>query len=165
MVCRRWNCFQLLSPFCEKVFISARPEQNYFDLPKINDLTNYNHKGPLGGILSSMHIHPGVAWCVLACDLPNITQETIKYLIEHRDVQKTATAFISSFDGLPEPLCAIWEAHSREAIVQLFESGIQCPRKILIKSNVKLVHSPVNNWLDNFNSPHDLLNHSKETLS
>ena len=46
---------------------------------------------------------------MLACDLPFLADETLRHLIEHRDPSRLATAYRSSHDGLPEPLCAIWE--------------------------------------------------------
>ena len=80
-----------------------------------------------------------IAWVVLACDLPFLTRQTIEHLLKHRDPAKIATAYKSSHDGLPEPLCAIWEPGHYADIFQLFKSGVHCPRKVLVRSRVQIL--------------------------
>jgi len=148
--------FDLLQKFSSKVFLSKRADQTtYKNIPFINDGNEFINKGPLGGILSAMKEHPDASWLVIACDLPFVTENTIQTLISHRDFNKTATAFISAQDGLPEPLCAIWEAHAYDSILNLFNQGIHCPRKILIKSNTQLLKQNDLHWLDNINTPQE----------
>ena len=102
-------CYELLEGFCDKVFISNRKDQSVVQghkgLPQIHDHENYSGIGPLAGILSSMQKYPKAAWLVLACDLPYVCAKTIKHLIEHRNSKRLATAYQSSHDQLPEPLC------------------------------------------------------------
>ncbi len=112
--------------------------------------------GPLAGILSAMDEHPGVDWIVVACDLPNISAETIRHLRASCSPDHPFTAYISSHDGLPEPLCAIYRAGSMDTIQEFSDEGIHCPRKILIRSDTHLIEQldPVS--LDNINTPDDL---------
>ena len=49
------------------------------------------------------------AWLVLACDLPFLDRATLQHLIAQRASARLATAYRSSSDGQPEPLCAIFE--------------------------------------------------------
>jgi len=150
------HLFELLQKYCKKVFLSKRTDQKaYKNLPFINDSHEFSNQGPLGGILSAMKQHPGANWLVMACDLPFVTQETIQTLLTLRDPQKIATAFISTQDALPEPLCAIWEGHGFNSILKLFNEGIHCPRKILIKSNSHLLKQTNPHWLDNINTPYE----------
>ncbi len=158
-------CYDLLTAYCEKVFVSARANQQYFNLPILKDLEKFANIGPLGGILSAMETYPDVAWLLLACDLPNVEDKTITHLLAHREDTKISTAYISSTDKLPEPLCAIWEPHAKDEILRYLKDDIKCPRKILIRSNVLLLPLPVANWLDNINTPLDLKGYSKETVS
>jgi molybdenum cofactor guanylyltransferase len=148
--------YDLLTQFCDKVFVSTRPDQSslsaYQHLPQLHDLSQYSEMGPLGGIASALTTYPDSAWLVLACDLPFVTKDTIDYLIRGRNPQKIATAFLSSGDQLPEPLCAIWEPFSLEQIVILGKEGIKCPRKVLIKSSVELLVQQDPKWLDNVNT-------------
>jgi molybdopterin-guanine dinucleotide biosynthesis protein A len=149
--------FDLLSPFCKKVFLSTRRSQSgsqlYKKFPQVHDASPFEGKGPLAGILSAMKKHPTAAWMVLACDLPFVTRETIEHLIKHRDPARIATAYKSSHDGLPEPLCAIWEPGHYAAIFQLFKEGVNCPRKILVRSHAQILEPLDPKALDNINDP------------
>ena len=146
----------LLKSHCHQVYLSKRSDQKpYKDLGVINDLPEFAGRGPLSGILSAMKTFPKADWLVVACDLPLITDKTLKVLMINRDPQQIATAFISAQDGLPEPLCAVWEGHGYGRIMELFNTGIHCPRKILIKSNARMIPQDDPHWLDNVNTPQD----------
>lgn len=148
--------FDLLQKYCAKVFLSKRADQKpYKNIAFINDSPEFANHGPLGGILSAMKECPEINWIVIACDLPFVSELTIQTLISRRDESKTATAFMSIQDNLPEPLCAIWEGHAYGSILKLFNEGIDCPRKILIKSNAHLLKTDNPHWLDNINTPQE----------
>ena len=66
-------------------------------------------EGPIVGIRSALAANPNVAWLVLACDLPFLSDAALSQLLRERDPAAVATAYRSTHDGLPEPLCAIWE--------------------------------------------------------
>lgn len=146
----------LLESFCRAVFISRREKQNE---------TNPNYKilvdsftgiGPYGAILSAFRFQPGVAWLVVACDLPLIDESTLSYLLENRDTSKMATTFQSPFDGLPEPLITIWEPKSYEVLLSYLSNGYTCPRKVLIKSaDAQILQPPDADSLMNVNTPED----------
>jgi molybdopterin-guanine dinucleotide biosynthesis protein A len=74
-------------------------------------------------------------------------------LIFARQPQRLATAYRSSHDGLPEPLCAIYEPASREPLLAHVAKGKDCPRKFLINSDVQLIDEPNPRALDNVNTP------------
>ena len=95
---------------------------------------------------------PPLFGLVLACDLPFLTEHTLEHLIAHRDASKIATAYRSAHDGLPEPLCAIWEPSSREPLQAYLDTGKQCPRKFLINANTLLLDLPQARALDNINT-------------
>ncbi len=148
--------FDLLTECCDSVFISKRNDQTSTDHSYINDDLSFEGGGPLVGILSAMKAHPDASWLVMACDLPFVTQEALQLLIQQRDPSKLATAFKSTHDQLPEPLCAIWESHAYERILDLFKEGMHCPRKMLIKNDIKLLDQKNPRWLDNVNDLTDL---------
>ncbi|HKQ16859.1 MAG TPA: NTP transferase domain-containing protein [Steroidobacteraceae bacterium] len=146
--------FELVSKVCAASFVSVRPDQR-------DDAARAGHPqivdrqpgiGPIAGISAALLEHPKAAWLVLACDLPFLTERTLQYLVSHRDPQKFATAYRSAHDGLPEPLCAIWEPAAREPVLAYIASGKQCPRKFLINSNVTLLDLPEPQALDNVNT-------------
>jgi molybdopterin-guanine dinucleotide biosynthesis protein A len=146
----------LLQNQCAQVFISQRREQS-FPIPAgttaINDSVE-SVKGPLCGILSAMQAHPQAHWLVLACDLPHLKAEDLQKIIAHfRARAPQLTAYRSSHDGLPEPLCAIYPAGSDTELLALAqESGKSCPRKLLILKKASLVEQNDPNSLDNINT-------------
>jgi molybdopterin-guanine dinucleotide biosynthesis protein A len=146
--------YDLLSGVCEKTFVSVRPDQRdeptRAAYPQIVD--REPGLGPIAGISAALSEHPQAAWLVLACDLPFLTPTVLKHLIAHRDPKRTATAYRSSHDGLPEPLCAIWEPSARELLAPYMASGKQCPRKFLIDADVRLIELPDVRALDNVNT-------------
>jgi len=146
--------FELASNFCAASFVSVRPDQRAEAAraahPQIVD--RQPGIGPIAGISAALLEHPKAAWLVVACDLPFLTERTLEHLIAHRDASKVATAYRSAHDGLPEPLCAIWEPSAREPVLAYIASGKQCPRKFLINSDAKLLDLPERQALDNVNT-------------
>lgn len=148
----------LLEGVAGRVFVSARPDQ--MDDPERSRyatiVDRYTDIGPIAGILSAMDEHPDVDWLVIACDLPNLDAETLEYLVEHRGESEPFTAYRSSYNGLPEPLCAIYTAGSDLLLRRFVDDGIYCPRKMLINSDTLLLDQPNSAALDNVNTPDDL---------
>ena len=146
--------FQLLSHVCAATFVSVRPDQREeptrAGLPQIVD--RLPGIGPIAGISAAMQAHPKAAWLVVACDLPFLSETTLRHLVEHRDAHKLATAYRSSHDGLPEPLCAIWEPAAGEPLLAYVAAGKQCPRKFLINADTALLDLPDARALDNVNT-------------
>lgn len=148
----------LLDDVTDRVFVSAkRQQQDEPERSRFATITDrYDDIGPIAGVLSAMHEHPDVDWLVVACDLPNIDAATLEFLLENRDTDKPFSAFESSYDGLPEPLCAVYAASSSPIIRQFVDDGMICPRKMLIRSDTQLLQQPIASALDNINTPDDL---------
>lgn len=153
---QRYYVADLLAGFCKEVFISCRPDQeieidnHYKTLPD-----TFLNLGPYGGILSALRADRGKAWLVVACDLPLIDEETIRFLIKHRNNKTMATTFESPHDGLPEPLITIWEPESYAVLLHFLGKGITCPRKALINSEKTILQPPYPEALMNVNTPED----------
>lgn len=148
----------LLDDLVERVFVSARADQqDDRERSRFEQVVDrYEGMGPVAGILSAMDEYPDVDWLVLACDLPNIDAVTLSNLLEKRSRDKPFSAYISSHDGLPEPLCAVYTAQSSTIVRGFVEDGIHCPRKILIRSDTLLLKQPNPRSLENVNTPDDL---------
>ena len=147
----------LLQSVCSQVFVSQRKEQT-FPIPAgttaVYDQVDEAF-GPLCGILSAMRTDPDAHWLVLACDLPNLTTATLEKLIAafRSTTSPELTAYQSSHDGLPEPLCAIYPAGSDDGLLALArELGKSCPRKLLIIKQANLVEQDDPSSLDNINT-------------
>jgi molybdopterin-guanine dinucleotide biosynthesis protein A len=152
---------EVLSRYLEHVFVSVRADQ-------ISDPTRAHRPmivdcvpggGPIVGIRSAFAAHPNVSWFVLACDLPFFSEALIHPLVRERHAHGfatcLATAYKSAYDGLPEPLCAIWEPAAGPALADYQAAGGQCPRKFLIRHGVHLVDLPDPRALDNVNTPEE----------
>ena len=141
----------LLAGVCARLWVSCRPDQQGLTGALLHD--RYDNIGPLAGILTAMDAHPDAAWLVLACDLPFLDRATLEFLVAHRDATKPATAFRGRIDGLPEPLCAIYEPAMRAILHQFVREGLTCPRKALIRSGTHLLDLPNPFALENANRP------------
>ena len=155
----------LLREQVKRVFVSTRADQaDDAERGKFEQVVDrYDDMGPVAGILSAMDAHSEVSWLVLACDLPNIDDATIAYLLQQCSADHPVTAYESVHDGLPEPLCAIYRPASRAVIDDFVEQGIICPRKMLINSATHLLAQPNPGALHNINSPEDLAGTGIET--
>lgn len=149
---------ELLEGCVDKVFVSTRADQNKDEergrFEQVVD--RYDDLGPVAGILSALDEYPEVDWLVVACDLPNIDEATIRHLLKHSGGEQPFTAYSSSYDGLPEPLCAVYHSGCADIVRRFVDDGVNCPRKILIRSDTHLLEQPDPRALDNVNTPDDL---------
>jgi molybdopterin-guanine dinucleotide biosynthesis protein A len=145
----------LLQPHAQRVFVSVRADQTRDPVRARFDqiVDAQENLGPIAGIMAAQAKYPQVAWLVVACDLPFLDHSTLSTLIAAREPQRLATAYRSSHDVLPEPLCAIYEPASRERLIEYVATGKNCPRKFLINSDVQLIDEPNPHALDNVNTP------------
>ncbi|MFL2832928.1 MAG: NTP transferase domain-containing protein [Coraliomargaritaceae bacterium] len=146
----------LLSKICQMVFVSQRKDQS-FPIPSKAEVvfdSIASVKGPLCGILSAMQAFPQAHWLVLACDLPFVTVSTLEKIItSFRASDPRLTAYRSSSDGLPEPLCAIYPIGSNKVLLDTSrKTGNFCPRKLLIINEATLIDQEDPSSLDNINT-------------
>lgn len=154
---QRYFLADMLATSCQQTYISCRPDQveeilaaGYQPLPDIDVA-----EGQYRAILSAMAAQPASAWLVVACDLPLFDNQAMALLIKERDASKLATAY-KNYEGLPEPLAAIWEPASQTMLLnKLSIDRITCPRKALIRSvsNVKLIKPALAHSITNVNTP------------
>jgi molybdopterin-guanine dinucleotide biosynthesis protein A len=147
----------LLSAHVARAYVSVRPDQKTDALrarfAQIEDRAS--DIGPMAGLLAAQAAHPEAAWLVLACDLPLLDEPTLRRLIGARATTALATAYRSSHDGLPEPLCTIYEPRSRAALSDYVAQGKHCPRKFLLHVGAHLIEEPNPRALDNINTPEE----------
>jgi len=151
------RAFELASRYVARVFVSVRAGQTADPMraqrPMIVD--SIAGEGPIAGIRSALAAFPQVAWLVLACDLPFLSDTALSQLLRERDADGLATAYRSAHDGLPEPLCAIWEPAAAPALASYQDEGGRCPRKFLIRHAVRLLEPLDRRALDNVNTPEE----------
>lgn len=149
--------YDFLRAHIDPVYVSVRRDQAgeavRSRMPLIVDRID---AGPAAGVFSAMNMRPDSAWLVVACDLPFVNDEIITRLLAARDQSRDGTAFISTHDGLPEPLCAIWEPAARLQLEQAIVQRNHCPRKILMNADLHLIEQHDPRALDNINTPEEL---------
>jgi molybdopterin-guanine dinucleotide biosynthesis protein A len=148
---------ELAARHVRRVFVSVRGTQSgdaaRARYPLIVD--SVAGQGPLVGIRSALAAHPDAAWLVVACDLPFLSDGALSQLLAGRDPAASATAYSSVHDGLPEPLCAIWEPKAAAEIDAFMAKGKDCPRKFLLNHSVRLLEPKDRRALDNVNTPEE----------
>ena len=150
---------ELLDTYCIKTFISCTSEQKASIKSSFPLLTDkLVGLGPFGAIASAFQYDPNKAWLVVACDLPLLDHITLEQLISQRNPAKLATTFQSPVNELPEPLITIWEPRSYPVLMQFLTQGYSCPRKVLVNSDVEILHSNIQDALKNVNTPEEKLN-------
>ncbi|MBV8144813.1 MAG: NTP transferase domain-containing protein [Gammaproteobacteria bacterium] len=160
------RAMELIAPHVARAYVSVRADQGADPLrarfAQIRD--THENLGPVAGLLAAQAAHPHAAWLVLACDLPLLDEATLAYLVSSRAPQRAATAYRSSHDGLPEPLCAIWEPRSAAALAAYVAGGRQCPRRFLLSADTELLDEPNPRALDNINTPEEYRSAMTELL-
>jgi molybdopterin-guanine dinucleotide biosynthesis protein A len=132
-------------------YISCRDEQkDEFDNPKTDKFVGL---GPYGAILTAFQEDPNAAWLVVACDLPLLKTSEFEYLVSNRNHKKIATACFNPETNFPDPLFTIWEPKAYQTLLSYLAIGYSCPRKVLINSDIELIHLSRPEVLANVNTP------------
>jgi molybdopterin-guanine dinucleotide biosynthesis protein A len=89
--------------------------------------------------------------------MPLLSRDALQTLIAGRNPQRGATAFVGS-DGLPEPLCAIYEPATLAALQASIADGrsnVAGPRNLLMNTDIALLEHPASS-IDSFNTRDEL---------
>ena len=151
-----WWLWRELKKVCGSVYVSLRADQascqSYAGLPLVTD--SCASIGPATGLLSVWDQMSGVAWLVVAVDLPFLDGEILKILIEGRRTDCLATAFEHT-DGTLEPLCTIWEPSARDILIGRIETGDKSLRTLLEEGPINRLLVPSGGAITSVNSPTD----------
>ena len=121
----------LLEKNLDNIFVSVRAEQaEDHERKKYKQIVDrYDDMGPLAGIIFSNAWYPDANWLVVACDLINLDQDAINDLLRNYSPECNFISYKSEKDGLPEPLCAIYNKSSRRIIEKCIKDKVYCPEK------------------------------------
>lgn len=144
----------VLSQYCDQVFLSAQPDQwSGTELEKFKSIPDgAGTTGPLAGLISAFQLHPEVNWLVVACDLVHFNEKTVEKLLANFQENVTATAYKNSEKGFPEPLCTLYTPAAREVFLSAATNNISCPVRVLKNSSVYLIDQETGINLANINT-------------
>jgi molybdopterin-guanine dinucleotide biosynthesis protein A len=158
----------LLEPLTRSVHVAIGPGQASDPLrqqfPVLIDVPGV--QGPAAGLLAAWRHDAGAAWLVLACDMPGVSAPVLEALAVARDAGRGGTAWRQPGDGLPEPLCAIWEPATLARLAALVAQGGSrpvSPRALLAAADPLLLDPPRPAVLNSVNTPAELHRYLEQT--
>jgi molybdopterin-guanine dinucleotide biosynthesis protein A len=154
----------LLTPLTTAVHVAIRPGQAGDELrAQFNVLLDaVSVPGPAGALVAAWQHDPVAAWLVLACDMPAMEHNALEALVARRDPERGATAWRNPDDGLPEPLCAIWEPATLArlaAVARQAGNGLVSPRAVLAAADPLLLNPARPLSICSVNTPAELHRH------
>jgi len=164
---QRYFLYDLLKPWCEKVFISCNSNQAQSVLSsyeKIVDEKKYSGTGPMGALLSAFENYPDASFLVAGCDYPFIRNDHVKKLIDVRIGLDDAICYRHKDSGIIEPLFAIYESDSRKILQENFKEKRYSLQHFLNEANTCLIVPDDLDFLESIDSVKDYFR-IKEILS
>lgn len=140
----------LLSPYCEKVFVSGSPLKIKGNYNFIEDV--YDRGGPMNGILSAFKKFPDRSWLIVPVDMPNIRTQAIDLLVQSHHSKFLATSFINP-ESKVEPLPLITNARAYPVLLKFFLDGKESLAIFLREQRCLAIKIPDVQWLKNVNVP------------
>ncbi len=147
----------VLTPYTQQVVLSGPghiPEQ-LSDMERLTDIPGIG--GPLSGILSACRWQPHVSWIVLACDMPDVTGDAVKWLLDQRTVGTWGIVPVDQ-KNRRQPLLAYYDCRSASLFEQISDSGSLQIGEISSRSKIDTPHIPeslAGSWR-NVNTPKEL---------
>ena len=147
-----------LSKLASEVVLSGRGQVpgSLSHLKRIADPPNI--EGPLAGILAAMRWHPEASWLICACDMPQIEQSSMAWLLGHRKPGIWGVVPMNPNTGKLEPLFAYYDQRCRYLFESLLTDGELRPSKIGENAKIctpKLPSSLASGW-KNYNTPEEV---------
>jgi molybdopterin-guanine dinucleotide biosynthesis protein A len=145
---------RMLERLAPPAYVSVRRSQG--DAPAYAGLRLLHDEdegiGPMAGLLSAFREDTRSAWLVVAVDMPFLSEDTLRRLLDLRDPGAFATAYRNPEIGQPEPVCAIYEPRILPVLLGAKARG-RYTLKLLRDVPVRLVEPSRPEDLTNVNDP------------
>lgn len=144
-----------LSGITEDIYLSVNAEQNaqlQGEYPCIQD--RYPDKGPLGGILSALEILQEDL-IVLAVDMPNLNDRSVKDLISAAKDSNTITCY--QLKESTQPFPSYWSIQLLPRLEESVQNNHLAMIKFIVEQKPNLIASIDPELFNNFNRPEDLI--------
>ena len=148
----------LLRPLVDGLVLSGRGDvpEGLHDLIRLPDIPNV--AGPLSGILAALRRYPSVSWLLVACDMPDIREEAVRWLLSRRRPGVWGVVPRLQEGGHVEPLLALYDFRCAALFEDLASAG--CLRIGAVAENPRietpLVPEELRSSWRNVNTPEDL---------
>ncbi len=151
----------LLTPIVDKIVVIGAGELplSCAALPRLPDIAETG--GPLAGILAAMRSAPQADWLVFACDMPAITAESVRWLLQQEKKAPAAWGVVPRLDAAKEfyePLFALYKAPALALFEELLQQG-KCRISLVAESPqiaTPLVPPALHKAWNNINTPKEL---------
>ena len=143
-------CQALRDVRCEEIFlVGGDPDElSALDLTVVAD--RHPGEGPVGGVITALHHASTDAVLVVACDLPFLTDDTMRRLLARAG---SAHVVVARTDRI-QPTIALWPRSALADIERAFASGTRSMHRLL--DEFDLCEVPVDPAeVVNVNSPED----------
>lgn len=151
------HLYQLLTEAGLDVCISCNVEQ-YRSLPQsyYKLVDQFDAIGPIGGLVAAINHSPEEPWLVVACDLVNVTKETINHLIEAADEEHDVITYQIDGSKHLETTITIYRPSAFRNVLDAVEMGLYSLQRVLQNAKVKTIAPGDASELKNVNEPEDL---------
>ncbi len=140
---QRYHVYDMLLPFCEKVFISCNAEQTKnikAGYNFIQDDETTGNIGPIGALLTAFTQYPNINILLIGCDYPFLKADELQ-LFSHQ-CKKKPTAFYNKEDDVYEPMLAWYPYTFFDKLKTMFQEN-QFSLQHFLKNNNAIKYLPV----------------------
>ena len=149
---------RLVQPYVDGVALSGAGEvpASLASIPRLADIPDV--AGPMTGILSAMRWQPAVTWLLLACDMPGLSSDAVKWVLTQRAVGCCGVVPQISSGRAVEPLFATYEPQCAGYFEQMNAEGVRRIGRIAEQKRVRVVQVPeeLRSGWQNINTPEEL---------
>lgn len=135
-----YHLFDLLLPFCTKVFISCNDKQSKSidsNYPMIIDDNLFSNIGPMAALLTAFTKYPHKNILMIGCDYPFITASDLAQF--NKQYNLTPQAYYNTIEDLYEPLLAWYPFTAFEELNKRFHANQYSLQHFLKESNTKKI--------------------------
>ena len=137
----RWVLSRLSFLNSDFIIVTAatQPSPELIDYPGLRVVTDiYPDKGPLGGICTGLATSDSMYNLVVACDMPFLNQALLRYMV---GLAADFDLVVPRWDGLVEPLHAVYSRDCLAPIEGMIEQGILSVTRLFDRVRVRYVEA------------------------
>lgn len=119
-------------------------------------------EGPLGAIITALHVVPTEVVVVLPCDLTDPSSGAVTAVV---DILGDADVAVPVVSGAPQWMHAAWHRRAHVRLEEAFEAGARSPRLAVRSLRIAHLLDGDPSWFHDADSPEDLLRPTPKAIS